>query len=233
MQIVLNHVTRMTTQSRICVAGIEPRSAVHVRPITPRSHLLTRSLLRENGGPFGPGALVDLGDARHDPHPPESEDHWIDRDAVRRIRDLGDDEYWDLLDRASVGSVRAAFGEVMEEIRPGKFAVPRGRGSRSLGVVDLDRAELHIRFDNLYLHADVDDREARLRVTDVRFYEPDHETVKRDVVSDVSDRLRDGEPLLTMVGLARAMPDPQSGRDLHWLQINGLCLQGKAASDVP
>jgi hypothetical protein len=233
MQIVLNHVTRMTTGSRICVAGLESGTLRHIRPITRRTHLLTRTLLRSNGGPFGPGALVDVGAARHEPHPPETEDYWVDRDAARRVRDLDAGEYWDVLSRVSVATVGEAFGGALAEIRPGKFAVPAGQGVRSLGVVRLHDPELHVRWDNLYLHADVDGGEARLRVTDVRFYDPDHKAIKRGVVTDVNGRLAHDEPVLTMVGLARAMPDEQSGLSLHWVQVNGLCLAERAVSDVP
>ena len=58
MQIVINHVTRMDPP-RICVAGIEPDRLRHIRPVTPPTDLITRRLLREHDGPFGPGALVD------------------------------------------------------------------------------------------------------------------------------------------------------------------------------
>ena len=60
MRIVVNHVTRMTG-SRICVAGIDTVTYRHVRPVTGPRNPLTRELLRDNGGPFGAGALVDIG----------------------------------------------------------------------------------------------------------------------------------------------------------------------------
>jgi hypothetical protein len=74
MQIVVNHVTRMEAP-RICVAGFEARELEHVRPTTPPTDPITRKLLREEGGPFGMGAVVDLGAVASVPSPPEVEDH--------------------------------------------------------------------------------------------------------------------------------------------------------------
>jgi hypothetical protein len=65
----------MTTQSRVCVAGIDLETRQHVRPVTPKTDLITRDLLRSEGGPFGPGAYVDLGDVIPTPDAPEVEDH--------------------------------------------------------------------------------------------------------------------------------------------------------------
>jgi hypothetical protein len=69
MRIVVNHVTRMSSP-RICVAGIDPETIEHVRPTTPPTDLITRSLLREEGGPFGMGAVVDLGAVIPEPTSP-------------------------------------------------------------------------------------------------------------------------------------------------------------------
>lgn len=92
--------------------------------------------------------------------------------------------------------------------------------------------ELRIEFGNLYLELDPPNMPAKLRVTDVRFYEADHKTVKRDVVDDVSRRLAAGETAYAMLGLARAMHDNDGGY-VHWLMANGLCLSDRAVSDLP
>jgi hypothetical protein len=68
-------------------------------------------------------------------------------------------------------------------------------------------------------------------VTDARFYEPDHRTVKTDIVKNVSRRVARGAQTYAMLGLAHAIPD--DGADLHWLQCNGICLADRAVSDVP
>lgn len=73
---------------------------------------------------------------------------------------------------------------------------------------------------------------AELRVTDVRFYETDHKTVKHAFVDDVNRRLAASERVYAMLGLARAMHDDDGG-NVHWLMANGLCLADRAVSDVP
>jgi len=67
-------------------------------------------------------------------------------------------------------------------------------------------------------------------VTDVRLVEPDHSTVRRDAVTDVNARLRDGVDVYAMVGLSRAFP---KRGNLHWVQINGLCLADSPLGDSP
>lgn len=71
MRIIVNHLTRMTNP-RICVAGIDVDTYDHVRPTTHANDLITRAMLREHGGPFGVGALVDLGPVEPRPTVPES-----------------------------------------------------------------------------------------------------------------------------------------------------------------
>ena len=84
MRIIVNHVTRMKTDSRICVAGINPETFEHVRPTRPQTDPITRALLREEGGPFGMGAVVDLGKVVPEPSPPETEEqHEHDDDRER------------------------------------------------------------------------------------------------------------------------------------------------------
>jgi len=70
---------------------------------------------------------------------------------------------------------------------------------------------------------DVDDP-PRIVVTDIRFVEADHRTVRGDLVEAVNRRLSDDVPALLMVGLARAWPAAGDDRARHWLQVNGVCL---------
>lgn len=230
MQIIVNHVTRMASP-RICVAGIDAATFQHVRPVTPSTDLITRALLRENGGPFGAGALVDLGTVLACPNAPETEDHEFATAQAKRIEDLSDDVYLELLGQVSDEDVPTAFGPDLVEVRPRKLAVPAGRGTRSLAVPVVN-PELRVKFENLYLKLDPPNTPAELRVTDVRFYEADHKTVKRDIVDDVNGRLASGVTAYAMLGLARAMHDNDGG-DVHWLMANGLCLADRAVGDVP
>jgi hypothetical protein len=91
---------------------------------------------------------------------------------------------------------------------------------------------LQIKFGNLYLKLDAPNTPVDLRVTDVRFYEPDHATIRRDLVTDVSARIASGVPVHAMLGLARAMADSDGGY-VHWLMANALCLADRAVADVP
>jgi hypothetical protein len=233
VQIVVNHVTRMKSGSRICVAGIDAAAFQHIRPVTSSTDPLTRTLLRENSGPFGAGALVDVGTVVACPNAPETEDHRFAIAQARYIRDLADDEYIDILDRVSDDDIPTAFGSDLVEVRSRKLAVPAGRGTRSLAVVSVVNPELRINsFGKLYLMLDPPNTPAVLRVTDVRFYGDDQETVRRDIVDDVSRRLARGGRVYAMLGLARAIPDADGG-EVHWLMANGLCLADRPVGDVP
>lgn len=232
MQIVVNHVTRMSTQSRICVAGIDPQRRRHVRPITPSSDLITRAMLRSEGGPFGPGAIVDLGDTVACGTPPEIEDHQFTTEAARHVGDLSDDDYLALLADLQCPDIRSAFGDTLTAVRPQKLAIPEGTGHRSLAVVALKDPRLFVDWGNLYFSANDGHVTAKLRVTDARFYEADHRSLKMAVIDSVRRRLEDGVGFFTMLGLARAMLDADGGR-VHWLQCNGICLVDRAVSDTP
>jgi hypothetical protein len=232
MRIVVNHLTRMHTKSRICIAGVDPATFEHVRPVTPSNELLTRELLRENGGPFGVGALIELGEVEPRPNPPETEDHSFTLSQARAVEDLESDVYLELLREIGVEDLSAGFGGELYEVRPGKFAVPAGEGQRSLAVMKLEQGELRTAFGNLYLDLDEPHEHAVVRVTDVRFYEPDHQTVKRSVVEDVNARLASGVEAHLMLGLARPLTDAEAG-EVQWLMANGLCLADKPVGDEP
>ncbi len=96
MRIVVNHVTRMRSP-RICVAGINPETLEHVRPVTRMGEVLTRDMLRKDGGPFGPGALVELGSVVPSPRAPEMEDHRFVASRAKRLEDVSDETYLGLL----------------------------------------------------------------------------------------------------------------------------------------
>lgn len=231
MQIIVNHVTRMRG-SRICVAGLDKDTLTHVRPTTPRTDLITRKLLRSEGGPFGPGALVDLGRVVSEGQPPEVEDHRFATANAKHVEDLSDELYLAVLDDVGHESIVGTFGGDVREIRPRKFAVPAGHGKLSLSVIEVQNPRLYLDWGNLYIDIDDGAARAKLRVTDVRFYEPDHKTIKSNVVQDVNRRVAAGITTYAMVGLARAMWDDDGG-NVHWLQCNGICLADRATSDVP
>jgi hypothetical protein len=233
MRIVLNHVTRMSAP-RICVAGVDRKSLKHIRPTTYRGDQITRELLREAGGPFGMGAVIDVGDVSPAPSPPETEDHRFRTIDARHIADMEGDDFLELLDRVSAPDLATAFGPALEHVR-WKYAIEPAQGDRSLAVVRARRrprlavdryGKLQVRFNDV-------SPPTYLSVTDVRFCEADHATIKRRVVEDVDRRLARGVDAFLMFGLARAYKAPTDDRERHWLQLNGLCLADRPAKDVP
>jgi hypothetical protein len=234
MRIVVNHVTRMSSP-RICVAGIDPETIEHVRPTTPPTDLITRSLLREEGGPFGMGAVVDLGAVIPEPTSPEAEDHQFRTADARHVEDMEDDEFLELLDAVRAPDLASAFGPALERVG-WKYAMETGCGECSLAVIRAHRQldlEVDDRFGRLQLRFSDVDPPTYLAVTDVRFYEEDQKTIKTSVVEDVSRRLRRGVDAFLMLVLARAYQAPSDDRERHWLQLNGLCLADNPADDTP
>jgi hypothetical protein len=234
MRIVVNHLTRMTAP-RICVAGIEPESLRHVRPTTPAYDPITRQLLREHGGVFGVGTVVDLGSVRPQPSPPETEDHQFQTSRARHVKDLTGNEFVALLDEVAVASLEDGFGPDLERVG-WKYAVQPGMGDGSLAVIQPRRRpklEVEGTYGRLQLRFDDPDPPTYLPVTDVRFFEPDHRTIRRDVVDDVAQRLRSGVDAYLMLGLARAFQARNDDRERHWLQLNSLVLADRPVGDRP
>src|SRR5579864_8542576 len=95
MHIVINHLTRMRA-GYMCAAGIDWETGQHIRPVLSSS--LTTLFLRQNGGPFEVGALVDLGNPRSVGSPPEVEDYHFVAARVTPLRDLDSRDFWQLLE---------------------------------------------------------------------------------------------------------------------------------------
>jgi hypothetical protein len=233
MQIVLNHLTRITGE-RICIAGVDREANRHIRPTTAPNDLLTRELLVEEGGPLQIGAVIDIGDATPAPSPPEVEDHRTTTSALRCVSILDGDGYLSVLDRVSEPNLEGAFGPELER-RKWKYAVDPHTGKASLAVIrarrriDIEESiygKLQVRFND-------PDPPTFLTITDVRFVEPDHETFRRDVLEDVQSRIRRGVGVYLMLGLARAFTAAGDDRPRHWLQVNGICLDDRPTGEYP
>jgi Dual OB-containing domain len=234
MQIVVNHLTRMKAP-RICIAGIDPETRRHIRPTTPPSDPIERTLLDAEGGPFGIGVLADLGEVRANPSPPECEDHLFSTASATAVGQYDADQYLELLDEVAEDDLESIFGTDLERPRGRSFAIEEGHGTVSLGVLRVQqRPDLEVDSSGKVklTYNDVD-HPPSLGVTDVRFVEPDQKTPRFDVVEDVQRRIQLGVNLYLMVGLARAYVAPGDDRDRHWLQVNGICLEDRPVGHIP
>jgi hypothetical protein len=233
VRIVVNHVTRMTG-SRICVAGIDTATYRHVRPVTPPGAPLTRELLRENGGPFGVGALVDIGSVAACPNAPEVEDHAFEMTRAMSVSDVDETAYLELLTAMRAADLGSAFGPELERVGR-TYAVDPGNGGSSLTVLRAkSRPVLEINgYGELRLWYNDAEPPAYLSVKDVRFFEDDNETIKTRAVEDVNRRLARGVDAFLMLGLTRPWLKPGETYERHWLQLNGLCLADRAVGDLP
>lgn len=214
---------------RICVAGIETSSMSHLRPVTGPEQPLTRALLSEEGGTLEVGALLDLGDVEPRPNPPETEDQIFDPGRIRRERVLDDDEYLQLIDSVCHDSLEEAFGADLQR-REWKYAVDAGQGECSLACVRAERIpslEVDDRYGKLQLRFNDPEKPAYFTVTDLRFVEADHVTLRQELIEGVQGRLQRGTGVRIMFGLARAFRAAGDVASRHWLQVNGLCLEDR------
>lgn len=227
MRIVINHLTRMDAP-RICIAGIDPDSGRHIRPTTGPSRPLTRGLLVEQGGPLALGSLVELGDVTPDPKQPETEDHLFWPEKAQSVGRLTPSRYLELLLEHAGNRLEDIFGDALVR-HEWNYAIDKDHGTASLGILRVRRKpDIEIdRYGKLRLRLNDEDKPAFLSVTDLRFVEADHKTIRRDVVGDVRGRMHKGVGMLLMLGLARAFQRSDDDRQRHWLQVNGICMMDR------
>lgn len=232
MRIVVNHLTRMR-QRFICVAGIDPDSCQHVRPVAPFSGL-TSALLARRGGAFDIASIVDLGATTHDGCPPEVEDH---RFNPRRARCVGQEtapEFWTRIELSSHDTLNDIFGD---DLKPQgrNCALDPGKGRASLGCLRLSQlAELSV---SAWGRVRIDFTDGRHTVsspvTDVRLYATDLETPQPDIVRRVARHLESGEGVILSVGLGRAWQRDGDTTPRHWLQVNNIHLESDPVWNGP
>jgi hypothetical protein len=222
VKIVVTHLTRMKP-GFVCVAGVDLATRKAVRPELPRGRQLGTDLLHRNGGPFGIASVVDLGEVCYAGDPPRIEDHLFDPLAAKRIGIASRESYWRLLESSAKTSLRSTFGDALDEDGSHR-TVALGAGIASLGcfrppvtptlaVTQNNRLRLYVPDGGRYM--------ADLSVADLRFYEADHQTIRRHVVEQVVGRIKRGVSLLLSVGLTHPFP-PENPR--HWLQVNNIHL---------
>jgi hypothetical protein len=224
MRILVNHLTRMQP-GYFCAAGVDLETETHVRPVLRRGRLTT-DLLSTNGGPFDIGAVLDLGPTANAGRAPELEDHRFDPAGTRRLYDDNAGDYWDALERVARESLEDIFGPALE-LWDESGTVDVGEGHASLGCLKPEqqpwiyvdhRGTVRLVLD--YLMPSVD-----LSVTDLRLYEGDGRTPRRDLVQSVQKRLESGVETILSVGLTRPWQKRGDDEERHWLQLNNIHLK--------
>lgn len=209
----------------ICVAGVDVNTLKHIRPVL-RYGRLTTSLLKHNGGPLEIGSIVDLGPTVYTGHAPEMEDHYFDPTKATWLFDDTPDDYWEFLNQVAQESLAAIFGPALEQWDE-SCTVDVGEGHASLGcLAPEERPWLYVdhrgtvRIVLECLTPSVD-----LSVTDLRLYERDQRTPRRDLVADVQSRLKAGVDAILSVGLTRPWRKQGDTAERHWLQLNNIHLE--------
>ena len=233
MLLLVTHLTRMQP-GYFCVAGVDIETARHVRPVLAQRRLPTQ-LLHRNGGPFELGAVVDLGVTRPVGAAPELEDHLFDPRRASRKYVPNASDYWEFLGELSHPTLAAIFGDHLRQAGH-SCTVDVGGGSASLGCLK-PQSPPHLHFDpsgRLRLSLTEGAHSLDLSVTDLRFYRPDHQTPRGDLIEHVARRIRDGEAALIGVGLTRPWQRGGDATPRHWLQVNNLHLEASPIwNDTP
>src|SRR5687768_4889784 len=221
MRIIVNHLTRMQP-GYICVAGINVQTYAHVRPVL--SGRLTVNLLASHGGVFSLGTIVDLGHVTRCGSAPEVEDHRFHAKNAKVHREMTPKEFWDAVDFVAVDSLKKGLGPDLHA-QGRTCAVDEGLGSASLACVRAQGVNLFWRDGVLRAHVRDGEFHCQPPVTDIRFFEADHKTVKWAFVNQVDLRLQQSVRAVLAMGLSRAWMKEGDSAARHWLQVNNLHLE--------
>lgn len=227
MKIVVDNLTRMKGQY-ICVAGIDPESGGHVRPIIADSRF-NRSFLKCNGGAFDVTAIVKLGKITPAGSRPEIEDHSVSLENISFVDFMEENKFWKLLETSSADDLHDIFGNDLKRQRNG-YAVVLGKGKASLGcLAPTIQPSLRINgWGKIRLELRNGTEEVDLSVTDLRLYKADNITPRKTKVEEVAKRIDNGIKVILCVGLARAFCAQGDTEERHWLQVNGIHLEDEA-----
>jgi hypothetical protein len=152
----------------ICVAGIEPGTNKHIRPVL-NHRRLPRSLLRKEGGVFEIGALVELGPTAEIGHVPELEDNEFVIENLKYRRKLKPGEFWNHLIESSQNELTAIFGNELQQ-HESSCTVDVDTGESSLGNLQPERISyLGVNaWDKIRIHISDGKVHPDLSVTDIR-----------------------------------------------------------------
>jgi hypothetical protein len=145
---------------------------------------------------------------------------------VRWLRDDDPQDYWNALERVARENLEDIFGPALE-LWDESGTVDVGEGLASLGLLKPEkqpwmyvdhRGTVRLVLD--YLLPSVD-----LSVTDLRLYERDGRTPRRDLVQSMQERLEAGVEAILSVGLTRPWQKRNDDAERHWLQLNNIHLE--------
>jgi hypothetical protein len=169
---------------------------------------------------------VDLGTATYAGRAPELEAYRFDPASARRLSDEEPDGYWHALERVARQRLDEIFGPALE-LWDESGTVDVGEGQASLGCLRPEkqpwmyvdhRGTVRLVLD--YLMPSVD-----LSVTDLRLYERDGRTPRRNLAQSLQKRLESGVEAILSVGLTRPWQKRGDDAERHWLQINNIHLK--------
>ncbi len=230
MKVLISHLTRMA-HPRICVAGIEVETGIHIRPIVGKQDTLEHSMVGQHQL-FRLGRVIDLGWFIQRGQPPEIEDVFFKPGNAVPVQDLLANEFWQRLEEVAESSLEAIFGSELQPVGR-TLALAQGTGRASLGELRSKKVSLELK------HSD-DGPKLRARfecpgfaiapsvpVTDLRFFTElnGSYTVHTDLVHRINGRLESEGHVILSVGLSRAWSASSEGESMHWLQINGIHLE--------
>lgn len=223
VQIVVNHLTRMQA-GYICVAGVDISTNNHVRPTL--AGRLGTDLLRRNGGPFDIGCLVDIGRTTYTGHAPEVEDFRFRPEQASYLHTLDPSDYWGVLESISHSTLTDIFGDQLEQ-HSRSCTVDVGMGIASLGCLKPPtRPRLYVNaYGKVRINLSDNTYTADLSVTDLRLCETDHQTPRRELITQIDRRITEGEDMILGVGLTRPFCPQGSTKHRHWLQVNNIHLE--------
>jgi hypothetical protein len=224
VQILVNHLTRMQP-GYVCVAGVDVNTMEHVRPVL-RYGRLTTDLLRRNGGPLDIGSVVDLGPTAYAGHAPELEDHYFDPARATWLFDDSPDDYWEFLNQVACESLAEIFGPDLEQ-GDESCTIEVGEGRASLGCLAQEECPwLYVDHrGTVRMVLECVTPSVDLSVTDLRLYESDHKTPRRNLVANVQERLDAGVEAILSLGLTRPWRKQGDTAERHWLQVNNIHLK--------
>jgi len=227
MRIVVNHLTRME-EGYCCVAGIDPETQGHIRPVLPAGQRLSTGFLQPGGGAFNMATEVDIGETQVCGQPPHVEDYAFEPIRAIKVRDVDPSTFWVMLQTVAATTLQGVFGDALKP-RGNTCAVELSTGRASLGCLELRQPptlEVHDFGDGPKIRAHLSDGvfTCSVSVADIRLYETDHRTPRRAEVERLSNRIASGVGAILSVGLARPWLKPGDTVERNWLQVNDLHL---------